>query len=542
MTAKWSARTGGVPRTSDRPEHTGEPVRRPADTAGQASPARATGAEAAVATDQPAAPPTRRTPGPLDPAALAGGVAGATALAPLLDLVLESLAKGTVERGGPTPAGSPAAIAAAAATAVEHNPLPDKGIGAEPALAELSRLIAVGSADPADPRCAGHLHCPPLAIAVAAEVAAGAMNQSLDSWDQAPVATELEPWVVRALAELVGFQPDQAGGVLTSGGTESNLMGLLLAREFAPTQRPRVYCSAAAHFSVQRNAGILGLGEDAVVAVPVTADQRMDPIALVATLMADRAGGHRPIAVIATAGTTDFGVIDPLPELAAIANAHDAWFHVDAAYGGGALFSDRLAPLLRGLDLADSIAIDLHKFGWQPVAAGGFLTRRASAFDPLTRRVAYLNPTDDEDLGYRSLLGYSLRTTRRLDALKLAVTFRALGRTGLGVLVDACHDLARHAATAIDAHPRLVLAARPVLSTVVFHFQARHGDPDQVNAALRRRLLAEGSAVVGRTEVDGRIRLKLTLLNPHATTADLDALLALVVEAGEAEDTAEATG
>ncbi|MCO1575410.1 pyridoxal-dependent decarboxylase [Crossiella sp. SN42] len=451
--------------------------------------------------------------------------------------MLESLAKGTAERGGPTPAGPPAHIAAAAAAAVDHNPLPAKGIGAEPALAELTRLIAAGSADPADPRCAGHLHCPPLAIAVAAEIAAGAMNQSLDSWDQAPAATELEPWVVRALAELVGYQPDQAGGVLTSGGTESNLMGLLLAREHTPAERPRVYCSAAAHFSVQRNAGILGLGEDAVVPVPVTPDQRLDPAALLATIMADRADGRRPIAVVGTAGTTDFGVIDPLPELAAIATAHDAWFHVDAAYGGGALFSDRLAPLLHGLALADSVAVDLHKFGWQPVAAGGFLTRRADSFEPLTRRVAYLNPADDEELGFRSLLGYSLRTTRRLDALKLAVTFRALGRAGLGALVDACHDLARHAAEVIAAHPRLVLAAQPTLSTVVFHFHAGPGKDDRVNAALRRRLLTEGSAVIGRTEVDGRIRLKLTLLNPHAGTADVDALLALVVAAGEAEET-----
>ncbi|WP_249044796.1 pyridoxal phosphate-dependent decarboxylase family protein, partial [Crossiella equi] len=253
----------------------------------------------------------------MNPDALAGGVTGAANLGPLLDLALDALAKGTAERGGPLPAGPPAVTAAATAAALEHNPLPHNGIGAERALAELGTLIASGSADPADPRCAGHLHCPPLAIAVAAEVVAAAMNQSLDSWDQAPAATELEPWVVRALAELVGYPPEQVGGVLTSGGTESNLMGLLLAREHRPSDRPRVYCSAAAHFSVQRNAGVLGLGEDAVVAVPVTGDHRLDPAALIAAIMADRAQGHRPVAVVATAGTTDFGAIDPLPELAA---------------------------------------------------------------------------------------------------------------------------------------------------------------------------------------------------------------------------------
>jgi L-2,4-diaminobutyrate decarboxylase len=154
--------------------------------------------------------------------------------------------------------------------------------------------------------------------------------------------------------------------------------------------------------------------------------------------------------------------------------------------------------------------------------------------------VAYLNPLDDEQAGYPNLLGRSLRTTRRPDALKIAVTLRALGRAGLGELVDRCHDLARQAATMIAAHPRLELAAAPVLTTVVFRYAAR-ADPDQVNAALRRRLLAAGRAVVGRAEVgrDRAVHLKLTLLNPHASVADVAALLDEVVAAGVAEDTAD---
>jgi L-2,4-diaminobutyrate decarboxylase len=159
-----------------------------------------------------------------------------------------------------------------------------------------------------------------------------------------------------------------------------------------------------------------------------------------------------------------------------------------------------------------------------------FLTRAASALDPLARRVAYLNPADDEDAGYPSLLGHSLRTTRRVDAFKIAVTFRALGRDGLGRLVDACHDLARHAAARVVAHPDLELAAGPVLTTVVF----RHRGGDAVNAGLRRRLLERGTAVVGRTELDGAVWLKLTLLNPYATTADVDALLGAVTEEARA--------
>lgn len=473
----------------------------------------------------------------------------AEALAPRIAVVLDQLAAGAMARGGPLPAGGPERVAAEVAGSFGGELLAAGGVGDLAALGELTGALTRGAADPADPRCAGHLHGPPLAVAVAAEVAAAALNPSLDSWDQGPAATALEPHVVRALAGLVGYQPADAGGVLTSGGTESNLMGLLLARDAAVRRHYGVDASQAgvpgpltilaselAHFSVQRNAALLGLGEDAVIPVPVDAAYRMEVAA------AERlAAGRTVAAIVATAGSTDFGSIDPLPELAALAERHGAWLHVDAAYGGGALFSDRLAPLLTGLAGADSVSLDLHKLGWQPVPAGAFLTRRAESFEPLSRQVAYLNPADDTDAGYPSLLGRSLRTTRRVDALKIAVTFRALGRAGLGALVDTCHELARYAADGIAVHPRLELTAKPVLTTVVFRYRpVTAGDQamtDRINAALRRRLLTEGAAVVGRTELPDRggVRLKLTLLNPYATRADVDALLAAVVAAGEEE-------
>jgi L-2,4-diaminobutyrate decarboxylase len=493
--------------------------------------------------------------------ALAGGVAGADALAPLIAAVLGQLASGAAERGGPVPAGPPARVAADLLAALDGDVLPATGAGELATLRRLTAALARGAADPADPRCAGHLHGPPLAVAVAAEVAAAALNQSLDSWDQAPAATALEPAVIGALAGLVGYGHD-AGGVFTSGGTESNLMGLLLARDAAVRRTLGVdaarhgiagtrlvfVCGAAAHFSVQRNAALLGLGEDAVVTVPVDDAYRMDVAGAAGTLERLRAEGRTVAALVATAGTTDFGSVDPLAPLADLARQHGAWLHVDAAYGGGALFSDRLAPLLAGIGRADSVALDLHKLGWQPVPAGVFLARSVGAFGPLARQVAYLNPADDEEAGYPSLLGRSLRTTRRADAVKVAVTFRALGRSGLGQLVDACHGLARYAAERIAAHPRLELTAKPVLTTVVFRYRpvtARDqvvtdpGAIDGVNAALRRRLLTDGTAVIGRTELDGDptggVRLKLTLLNPHATRGDVDALLASVVDAGRKE-------
>jgi L-2,4-diaminobutyrate decarboxylase len=482
-------------------------------------------------------------------------------------LVAEALAaleEGRADRSGPVPAGGPAAVARALAPLLAPGMLlpehPDPT-----ALRTLTRALAATAADPAHPACSAHLHCPPLDVAVAAELAAAALNQSLDSWDQAPGGTELEPAVLRELARLVGFaEPDAATGVFTTGGTESNLMGLLLARDAvlagrfgvergegippAAAGRLLVFCSTAAHFSFARAAAQLGLGTRAVRPVPTDAADRMIPAELERALVEAEAEGDVPVCVAATAGTTDLGAVDPLQKITGLARRHGVRVHVDAAYGGGALFSQRLAPLLDGLERADTVALDLHKFGWQPVAAGIFLARTAETLAPLEQRVAYLNPADDEDAGYTSLLGRSLRTTRRPDVFKLAVTLRALGRSGLGELVDRCHALACHAARRITGDRRLELAAAPVLSTVVFRYlpdcagtaagaEARR--VDRINAELRRLLLAGGQAVVGRTERGsgpGAVRLKLTLLNPRTTEAQVDELIGLVVEAGaEAE-------
>ncbi|KIF75652.1 pyridoxal-dependent decarboxylase [Streptomyces sp. 150FB] len=489
-------------------------------------------------------------------AALSGGVGGPDALASLVDSVLSALSEGARRRGGPIPAGEPDAIAAAVASGFG----PPGTVGGVAALRQLTELLAHGSADPADPACAAHLHCPPLAVAVAADLAVSALNPSQDSWDQAPAATALETLLLQELAGLVGYEPLLAAGVLTSGGTESNVMGLMLARDRvlgAATSRqiemvgipvgaarPRIFASAVAHFSVQRAAALLGLGEDAVVPVAVDRQLRMRPDALADALADSVRRGELPVAVVATAGTTDTGAVDPLRACASLAASHGAWLHVDAAYGGGALLSDRLAPLLDGLALADSVSLDWHKLGWQPAAAGIFLVRRAETYASLDRRAAYLNPADDEEAGYPSLLGLSLRTTRRADAFKIAVTLRTLGREGLGRLVDACHDIAVAGAGAVRDHPRLELHGEPVLTAFLFRYLPRlpadAARIDTVNASLRRRLLREGRAVVGRTELPGhgpgRVRLKLTLLNPHTTPADVERLLLAVVAAGLAEE------
>lgn len=492
-------------------------------------------------------------PAALPPSLLGGSRAGLVEVVAGLDEAVRS-ALTARRHAGPMPTGSPAQVLAAAAEALGPATVPPEGIGAAAALGKLARIVVTYGLDLSHPKAAAHLQPPPLSVAVAADALASSTNASLDTYDSGPSAIAVERWLIRALAGLAGLGPS-ADGVLTPGGSMSNLLGLLLARDAGALRLgvnvrehgvtalpgPVVLCSELAHFSVQRACAALGLGEHAVRAVPTDHDRRMQPAALDAMLR-HLGPDHTPLAVVATAGTTDFGSIDPLPLIADIAADHGIWLHVDAAYGFGSVFSDRLRHKLTGLELADSITLDLHKIGWQPAAASVLLVSDASAFAALDREVAYLNPADDADAGYDGLLGRSLQTTRRPDALKMAATLLAHGRQGLGAMVDACHDLARHAEQRVADETELHLVSPAELTTVVFRYgHDRHAPDvvDRVNSELRRRLLESGEALIGRTAVrvagpgsPERVCLKLTLLNPTATHQDIDALVDLVIASG----------
>ncbi|MEU6823162.1 aminotransferase class V-fold PLP-dependent enzyme [Streptomyces atriruber] len=466
---------------------------------------------------------------PRIPPPLAGGARGADALRPLLDIALGALREGATARGGPLPAGGPEAVAERVRAAA-HPVLPDRGTGPETALRTLIHALTEGAADPAEPLCAAHLHCPPLAVATAADLAASALNPSMDSWDQAPAATALEALVTRALAAEIH---DGGDALITTGGTEANQLALLLAREAPTTRGPvRLLVGANAHHSLTRAAWLLGLPEPVVVPAPAGT---LDPAALDEALT-ELGGPPGTFLVAATAGTTDAGLIDPLDDIAELCAAHGARLHVDAAYGGGLLFSDTRKEQLNGIDRADTVALDLHKLGWQPAAAGLLAARDPRDLDALNHRADYLNADDDTDAGLPDLLGRSLRTTRRPDVLKVAVTLKALGRTGLGHLVDQVCDQAGEFAELIDAHPAFELYDAPAISTVLFR---PAGATDHHIAHVRRRLLTEGTAVLGRADLDGRRWLKATLLNPHTRPGDLAGLLKLVEETAAAP-TAEA--
>ncbi|MER5534513.1 pyridoxal phosphate-dependent decarboxylase family protein [Streptomyces mirabilis] len=443
---------------------------------------------------------------------LASGPEGPGALRPLLDTVLDALREGGEARGGPLPAGGPESVARRVRDAV-GDVLPEQGT--EDALRVVVRALAEGAADPADPLCAAHLHCPPLAVATAADLAASALNPSMDSWDQAPAASELEALVARALAREIG-----AGDALvTTGGTESNQLALLLARE--AHAGVRLIHGANAHHSLPRAAWLLGLPDPVVVPAPAGT---MDLAALDEALT-ELQGLRGSLLVAATAGTTDAGLIDPLPDIADLCEAHGTRLHIDAAYGGALLFSDHHRGKLDGLDRAHTVTLDLHKLGWQPVAAGLLVVKDPHDLDALSHRADYLNADDDTEAGLPDLLGRSLRTSRRPDILKVAVTLKTLGRAGLGALVDQVCARAVELADLVEAHPGFELYDPPTLSTVLFRPAEAS---DEAVAAVRRTLLHEGRAVLGRALLDDRLWLKATLLNPHTRPGDLAALLKLV--------------
>ncbi|GAB2805727.1 lysine decarboxylase DesA [Streptomyces chlorus] len=389
------------------------------------------------------------------------------------------------------------------------------------------------------PRYLAHLNCPVVIPAVLGEAVLSAVNSSLDTWDQSAGGTLIERKLIDWTAARIGLG-DAADGVFTSGGTQSNLQALLLAREEAKTRdlaTLRVLTSEVSHFSVQKSAKLLGLGPDAVVSIPVDHDKRMQTVALARELARCAEDGQVPMAVVATAGSTDFGSIDPLPEIAELCAQYGVWMHVDAAYGCGLLASLKHRDRIDGIEHADSVTVDYHKSFFQPVSSSAVLVRDAATLRHATYHAEYLNPRRMVTERIPNQVDKSLQTTRRFDALKLWMTLRVMGADGIGRLFDEVCDLAQGGWQLLAADPRFDVVVEPSLSTLVFRYvPAAVTDPasiDRANLYARKALFASGDAVVAGTKVAGRHYLKFTLLNPETTTADITAVLDLI--AGHAE-------
>ncbi|MEU3266687.1 pyridoxal phosphate-dependent decarboxylase family protein [Streptomyces bacillaris] len=391
------------------------------------------------------------------------------------------------------------------------------------------------------PRYLGHLNCPVVIPAVLGEAVLSAVNSSLDTWDQSAGGTLIERRLIDWTNERIGLGP-AADGIFTSGGSQSNLQALLLAREEAKVRpehytRLRIFTSECSHFSVQKSAKLLGLGPDAVVTVPVDSNKRMQAVALARALEQCVAEGAVPMAVVATAGTTDFGSIDPLPEIAALCERFTTWMHVDAAYGCGLLASPERRGMLEGIEHADSVTVDYHKSFFQPVSSSALLVRDRATLRHATYHAEYLNPRRMAEERIPNQVDKSLQTTRRFDALKLWMTLRVMGADGIGELFDEVCDLAAEGWKLLAADPRFDVVVQPQLSTLVFRYiPSGITSPDGIDRAnlyARKALFASGEAIVAGTKVGARQYLKFTLLNPETTVEDIAAVLDLI--AGHAE-------
>ncbi|MGS2763343.1 pyridoxal phosphate-dependent decarboxylase family protein [Sinomicrobium sp. M5D2P9] len=403
------------------------------------------------------------------------------------------------------------------------------------------------------PHYIAHLNCPVVIPALAAEVLISAINSSLDTWDQSAGGTLMEQKLIQWTTGQIGFGPD-ADGVFTSGGTQSNLTGLLLARDHYarkklrhsvkrsgnPPQasRFRIFVSEKAHFSNLKNASLLGLGEQAVVEVPTDHRFRMDPGALEEALLQEIGAGNIPIAIVATAGTTDFGNIDPLEQIGEIASRYDLWFHVDAAYGSCLLLTSQYRHLLNGIELADSVTIDYHKSFFQPVSSSAVVVRDKNDLHIIKHHADYLNPEDQDYEEFPAQVNKSVsQTTRRFDALKLWFTLRLLGKEKLGGYIDTIIHTTKQAARIIEKDPELELLTHSDISVLLFRYTPEHRyirDICKLNQYIKNKAFGEGKALVAGTRVDGKFHLKFTLLNPITTEKDIRSILDILKTCGAA--------
>ena len=453
---------------------------------------------------------------------------------------------------GPFTGVEPAALQARVAAVDLDSPLPDTAA----ALQELEEVYLRDAVYFHDARYAAHLNCPVVIPALVGEAILSAVNSSLDTWDQSAGATMIERRLIDWAAERLHLG-DTADGIFTSGGSQSNLQALLMARNHAVAglrrdparaglrlpallETLRIFTSADSHFSIRKSASMLGLGLDAVISIPCTADHKMDPTALADAMAEAQAAGLTAMAVVATAGTTDFGAVDPLADLAGLAKAYRAWFHVDAAYGGGLMVSGRYRHLLEGIALADSVTVDFHKTFFQPVSSSALLVREAAMLRHVTHYADYLNPESAALAGIPNQVDKSIQTTRRFDALKLWLTLRIMGADAVGTLFDEAIDLTARVGCLLEDDDDFELAAPPQLSTLVFRYRPVLGSgkrlsedaADALNPAIRAAVFASGKAVVAGTKVGGRHYLKFTLLNAEATLDDIAGIIGLLRTTG----------
>jgi len=398
------------------------------------------------------------------------------------------------------------------------------------------------------PRFFGYVASPSTPIGAYGDLIASSLNANITCWRSGPAGTEIEKIVVRWLGSLIGYD-DDAKGLLTSGGSMANLNALLIAsrRKSGPEAARKglwnsgspltVYASDEVHMSIAKAADILGFGRDHVRTVRTDERQRIDVVDLRARIETDLQQGFRPFCVVASAGTVNTGVVDPLNEVAVVAREFDLWFHVDGAYGAPGILDDGSKDLFKGLELADSVSLDPHKWLYVPVDAGCLLFR-----DEATAKAAFNTEDadyikvhglrDDETFAYWD---YGVELSRRFRALKVWLTLRYYGVRRIAKAISEDIALAAYLGELVEDAEDFELLSPVELSICCFRYVPMHGDfdLDQLNATILAAVQKGGRAYVSNATVKGQFALRACITNFRTTKSDIDETLKVIREAAE---------
>ncbi|MGO8996258.1 MAG: pyridoxal phosphate-dependent decarboxylase family protein [Polyangiaceae bacterium] len=391
------------------------------------------------------------------------------------------------------------------------------------------------------PRFMGWVHGGGNVFGMLGEMLAAGLNANLGGRDHIPI--EVERQVIRWSAEFLGL-PETAGGLLVTGTSIANFIGVLIAKVAVlgtgvrsggvTGERLTAYSSVAAHGCIPRAMDMAGLGTDALRSIPVDEDHRIDVAALAQRIQEDRAAGHRPFLVVGTTGTVGVGAIDDLTALAALCKNEGLWFHVDGAFGALGMLAPSLKPLLAGIEAADSVAFDFHKWGQAPYDAGCIVVRDgAHQLRAFGAEAAYLRKeTRGLAAGAPWPCDLGPDLSRGFRALKVWFTLKTLGATRIGASIEHTCALARRLAERIDSEPLLERLAPVALNIVCFRYRFA-SDADRQNAELAADLQEAGVVVLSTTKLGDKISLRAAIVNHRTRAEDIDATVDAVLEVGK---------